>query len=330
MRKSKEQSILLKTGPFLAVFLFVFLVSSINCENDKFNRVIDREVAASTKPVPGNSGMLNISGVTTSSLKLDWEPATDDNTDSGSLQYRIVKVDLADMDTLIGAYGDGEVILDWTSNVHSVYITGLNPGETVYFNVLVRDGGGITAAYLPASVTTDTSPATADTGKITVFTAGLRTGNLVSSGSSSPRSDLDAVCSAARTADFPGLACGNVRALISLSASDAIRNFPAKYNIPTKGEVVSTTGSLIGYRWADILDGTVLMSLLDAGISSQSWWSGSNADGSYNSEDTCDGWTDGSSGYEGNTGLHNAVDGSWLEGTERNCNNQLELLCICW
>ncbi len=326
MRKLKEKKILTKMGVFPLLLLIIALFAVTGCEGDNFNNVIDRENTEASKPVPGNSGLLNISGVATSSLKLDWVPATDNNTDSNTLQYRIVKVNLADIDTLVGTDDYGEVVMDWTSNVKSVIIAGLSPGETVYFNVQVRDRDGLMSAYLPASVTTSTDGSSGDSDPVSIYSAGTGTGDLVSPLTSSARSDLDAICTAAN----PGLTCGNIRAFISLSGSDCIKNFTANYNVPAKGEIISTTGKILGYRWADILDGTVNMNLLNAGIASQSWWSGSNADGSFNSANTCNNWTDGTSGYQGLAGEQNEIDGEWIAGTTRNCNNSLELLCICW
>jgi hypothetical protein len=334
MRLLTQRKILFKKGALLIALLVIALFAVTGCEEDSFDNIIDREGSQTGKPVPGNSGLLNISGVTTSSLKLDWEPASDGDTDSGSLRYRIVKVNLADIDSLVGIDDYGDIVLDWTTNVQSLTITGLAPGETVYFNVQVRDSDGFMAAYLPASVTTNTddssgsggSSSTGDTDTINMYAAGTRTGDIVSTFTSSARSDVDGICSAAN----PGLACGNIRAFISLSGSDCIQNFPANYSVPAKGEIISTTGNILGYRWEDILDGSVHMDLQTAGIALQSWWSGSNADGSFNSADTCNNWTDGTSGYQGLTGQHNETDGDWIANTPRNCNNSLELLCICW
>lgn len=328
MRKFKEHKILQKTGTLLALFLIIALFVVTGCEGDNFNNIIDREVTESNKPVPGNSGLLNISDVTTSSLRLDWAPAMDNKTDSGSLQYKIVKVSLADIEILVGTDNYGDIVKDWTSNVQSVFITGLNPGEKVYFNVLVRDRDGFIAAYLPASVTTNmgNSSSTGDTDPIYMYAAGTRTGNLVSQVTSSARKDLDAICSSAN----PEIICSNTRAFISISDNDCIKNFPVNYNVPVKGDIISSTGNIIGYSWADILDGSVKMSLQSAEISSESWWSGSNEDGSFNNANTCNKWTDGTNGYQGLTGQHNEIDSNWITNTSRNCNNSLELLCICW
>jgi hypothetical protein len=207
-------------------------------------------------------------------------------------------------------------------------LTGLSPGETVYFNVQVRDRDGLIEAYLPASATTnaDSSSSSGETDPVYMYGAGARTGDLVSLLSSSARSDVDAICTAAN----PGLSCGNIRAFISLSGSDCIANFPVNYNLPAKGEIISTTGNILGYRWEDVLDGSVHMDLQSAGIISQAWWSGSNGDGSFNSAVTCNNWTDGTSSYQGLTGQHNETDGDWIADTARNCNNSLELLCVCW
>jgi hypothetical protein len=119
-------------------------------------------------------------------------------------------------------------------------------------------------------------------------------------------------------------------AFISISADDAIINFPLRYALPTNWRIQSFSGNIVAYNWADLFDGSINMKLQDAGVVDTYWWSGSKTDGSYDAENNCGGWTVGTNDKAGRTGAHNALDSDWIFERTRNCNNSLKLLCIGW
>jgi hypothetical protein len=131
-----------------------------------------------------------------------------------------------------------------------------------------------------------------------VFSAGGKAGAL------GGRAGANALCTAAApNFSFPKT---NVVALISVSAGDQIRDFPALYGVPSDRPIVGPTGLRIADNWADLLDGTTALSMAGAGVLDPGgafWLTGSNFDGTV-SVHTCTNWTspngflDGEYGYD--------------------------------
>lgn len=120
---------------------------------------LSSEIAATppdaTAPVPGSG--IEFASVTARSVTLEWSPATDDETPSGSLSYRVVwSLDSANVDTPAEALaiGDSSVVLDWSPAVTSARIEELAPGTAITFAVLVRDAAGNISLYPPRGTTT--------------------------------------------------------------------------------------------------------------------------------------------------------------------------------
>lgn len=121
------------------------------------------------------------------------------------------------------------------------------------------------------------------------------------------------------------------RALISVNASDEIRDMPAKYGVPTDREVVGPTGTKIVDNWADLLDGNLDQSLLLAGVTSATnfWYSGSNWNGSVTAH-TCSGWTS-TAAADGWYGLTNQSDSDWIDISAATCGaSTYHVLCLAW
>ena len=138
--------------------------------------------------------------------------------------------------------------------------------------------------------------------------------------------------------------CSNVRAFISVSSSDEIRDFPTIYSVPTNVKVRSQYGMLISNDWSGLLatssGGTptglhgTLTGLAGfhggVGTEKREYWTGSNSDGSV--ANTCDGWTDDrdvSSGKVGEMGFDNQ---NVYQRTDLVCETELyqPLFCICF
>jgi hypothetical protein len=108
----------------------------------------DEMVAA---PVAGGSGTLTYSDVTASSIRVSWQKATDNVSAQAVLQYKVVSSLSNSIATVAQAEANGTVVMDWSTDVATVNVTGLSVGTTYWFNVLARDLPGNTVAYLSSS-----------------------------------------------------------------------------------------------------------------------------------------------------------------------------------
>jgi hypothetical protein len=309
--------------------LFISLLIANGCDNDSFNSVMDDEkrmpdsYAGDSVPVPGNTGLITPSDITSSGLKLTWHRAVDNLTEQTDLRYRVYRSTANDIDTVADAEINGTLVADWAFDLISVQLSGLQPRTTYYLNVIVIDEDGYKAAYRTVSVTND--------GVLYLFSAGTFQGNMTTMWTASPRGDLDSYCSSSAT--YAALSCNRVRAFISISNNDSIRNMPLNYNIPTGWEIRGPDGDLIAKNWDDLFDHSVdplFMDLQSANVADGFWWSGSDTVGSYDALNSCNGWTGGFNTAEGRTGAHNRTDVEWVYNGVRGCNNSLHLLCIGW
>ncbi|HEY3494861.1 MAG TPA: hypothetical protein VGK73_09255 [Polyangiaceae bacterium] len=169
---------------------------------------------------------------------------------------------------------------------------------------------------------------------IIVFDGGTANGGIEYTG----RGGLDAVCAAAK--GTLGISGGTPHALISVSESDAIADFPSLYGLPTDRPFEGPSGAVIADDFADLLDGSIDRSLEAAGVVVSEpgfWFTGSNSDGTA-SENNCSGWTstDFSSTIRANYGYTGSTDsdGTWWLGSDvatATCSaGQYHVLCITW
>ncbi len=146
------------------------------------------------------------------------------------------------------------------------------------------------------------------------------------------RSGADVLCGqTAQTATGIPLNA-TTRAFLSFSASDEIRDFPTLYGVPTDRPVTGPNWNVIADDWADLLDGTIDQSLLDAGAQATTnfWYSGSFSDGAVTPY-TCSGWTDGTTLFDGRYGSTQLTSGSWIDTGEATCGlNAYHVLCLAW
>jgi hypothetical protein len=99
-------------------------------------------------PVAGGSGTLSYSDVTTSSIRVNWQKATDNVSAQAVLQYKVVRSLSNNIATAAQAQANGTVVMDWSTDAATANATGLSAGTAYWFNVLVRDAPGNTGAYL--------------------------------------------------------------------------------------------------------------------------------------------------------------------------------------
>src|SRR5690606_9578160 len=104
------------------------------------------------------------------------------------------------------------------------------------------------------------------------------------------RAGADKLCRITQAANFPDLPSTLVNAFLSVDSTDQMADIQTQYGYSYKIRVVGPTGIVLAKDWADLMDGKIDTTLALAGVTSRSWFSGSNADGSLGNS-TCAGWT---------------------------------------
>lgn len=158
---------------------------------------------------------------------------------------------------------------------------------------------------------------------IYMFSTDTHNGNL------GGRSGADALCSAKRSSSYSTLPGNNVRAFISINASDEISDMPANYGVYINKPIKSHNGDIIANNWTDLLDGSITLSLSDSNISNSIWWSGSNEYGNVHSPN-CEGFTTNSDVVNGTFGDATTINSMWMNSSFFSCSNPIAVLCICW
>ena len=98
-------------------------------------------------PVPGNSGKITCTPASTSAT-LKWTVASDNVSPANQLKYFVYRSDSNDLNSVTACATNG-VLLNpgGTKNLTSFNATGLTPGATYYFNVVVADQTNNRAVY---------------------------------------------------------------------------------------------------------------------------------------------------------------------------------------
>ena len=168
------------------------------------------------------------------------------------------------------------------------------------------------------------------------------------------RSGADALCALHHDSERTSIitnSCSNVRAVISVSGTDEIRDMASNYSIPTNRKLRGINGAFLGDGWDNLTGGASGSSNLvyppSAGIPElffttsntdvrSQFWTGTDTDESLSSTH-CVGWTDGTSSEQGTFGdpafdpykdgrkFINAGGASYT-----GCNNTRRLLCVCY
>jgi hypothetical protein len=282
----------------------------------------DTTLTVGTAPVPGNSGTLTVSTITSYGFTLGWTKGTDADTDQEDLLYRVYYSLNDDIDTYANAQSNGtEATSGWTLDADAFSLSGLAATTLYYVNLFVRDGDDMVSAYAGTSTTTGTPG-------VYLFSAGNHKGDL------GGRTGADTICQDYFDANWSSLPVTNVRAFISIDSSDQISDFPSIYGIPGGADIMGPTGIVIANGWTDLTDGDINNSLLSANVGSPltSWWSGSEQNGNSVSAAaiTCNGFTDGTNIYGGYTGAHNVTDMAWITYLIPGCNSNQTLMCVGW
>jgi hypothetical protein len=142
------------------------------------------------------------------------------------------------------------------------------------------------------------------------------------------RSGADAQCTTGLSASLAD--AGYVaHAFISISATDEIQDMPALYGIPLDQPIYNTSDVQFAANWAEILAGSLPMTLRDGGILSSNtyFWTGSNANGSAAAV-SCNGFTSSASNVFGAAGYSESNDSSWAWAQSIACNQIRRLVCV--
>ena len=179
---------------------------------------------------------------------------------------------------------------------------------------------------------------------ITIFT---RKTSTTQNGNMGGRTGVDNICKSIIDTELINMfnnSCTNIRAFISVSSTDEIRDFPTIYSVPTNVKVRSENGRLIANNWSGLLasnsggDPTGILGTLygltgfHGGEESVTkyYWTGSNSDGS--EATNCNGWTTGSNTSSGKVGEIGFINERVYQRTNVACDSALPqpLFCICF
>jgi len=324
--------------PYITIMI-IGIFYFISCTDDSFNSIINHEnaynnnIPENTVPAPGNNGLLIVTNITQNSAKIQWTLATD-NSPPELLQYQIVVSQILTLFSLEEIIQSGLLKEDnWSIGpVNEYTITNLLFGKQYFVNVCVRDPDNNIAIYYPITFTT--------IGRIYLFSAGTYSGAMASS-SNTARQEINELVHIALINNYSNLPQDNHVAFISIDSIDAIKNIPEHYGVPTNWPIYSSTDNIIAYNWDDLLDGTIIDQLQNLGVCDSYWWSGSLQDGSCDTEYNCNNWTSttltsststlmGIPVLTGRSGAHNRTNYEWIFSNDRNCNDTLHLIGLCW
>ena len=108
-----------------------------------------------TKPIPGNNGIIKIVSSSSTSIQIAWSPATDSFS---KLSYMIIVSNKDNISSTEEALTNGEVYASGLQSVQTYSIRGLVSGTSYWFNIIVKDRAGNSAAYSSVSAMTDEAP----------------------------------------------------------------------------------------------------------------------------------------------------------------------------
>jgi hypothetical protein len=141
------------------------------------------------------------------------------------------------------------------------------------------------------------------------------------------RNNADNLCYQQGIAYHTLVKASTVKALVSYSVVDELRFLvPVQYwYFPVIGISSTMTLTTISSSWFDLLGGVFVNPIIDSvGLAGNSFWSGSNADGSVAATETCSQWQDSSSSFYGRYGVNGFYDGSAF------CSNTYYVLCVAY
>ena len=128
--------------------------------------------------------------------------------------------------------------------------------------------------------------------------------------------------------------CTNIRALISTSSTDEIRDMPSNYSVPENKPVFNTQGNYLADNFSKLISGedlyTYILGHRGMSIGSINFHHGTSDGGALNVKN-CNGFTSASSSDDSYYIKGNAMKWSGTDETYRNCAFEgYYIMCICY
>lgn len=160
-------------------------------------------------------------------------------------------------------------------------------------------------------------------GKIVIYSTLNTFGNFGAS-----RSDADNLCFNSRPTNME---LKKVKAYISLSSNDEIRDMAENYGINSDLPVLSNNGTTLALNWSNFARGPLVTSLQSAGVALDSsfWWSGTNNNGSYDDSASCNGWSSDNDNYTGAAGSTDETE-NYLLAFDAPCDFSFQIICVAY
>lgn len=109
----------------------------------------------SSAPTVGSSGAISFSGITATSITVNWAKANDDTSSQANLQYLAYYSISNNIDSIANIEANGTTIGTYATDIITKNSTGLTTGGKVYyFNLIVKDEAGNKAGYVMANSAT--------------------------------------------------------------------------------------------------------------------------------------------------------------------------------
>jgi hypothetical protein len=252
-------------------------------------------VGIDTTPPSYATGVIGFDNIDDTGFSVTWTKATDFISPQGSLQYRLYQSVLDDIGTVNDAEANGELAMNWTTDVSTFTATDLEVDTIYYFNVVVRDELDNRRAYSMSGKKTAT-PILLYSMDATVNLGG--------------REGADTLCEENRPEHVPS--GWKIKAFISVDEYDQLIDFTSGTGaVPNHVQIrgyPNNVNHIFAEDWDTLFfDGHPAISLTQAGAlaAETNWFSGSNADGT-STEQTCNGWLGGI--YSGTMGYSDSVD----------------------
>ncbi len=133
------------------VFFLIIFIFSISCtgKNPIPTAPSSDQVTQTPgqSPIPGNDGAIEVIKVTSDTIEINWQNATDDNTKTEELLYRVYYSTSGEINTTEQIESDANAVNEWTKNIKSLKITGLVQGTKYFVFVIVKNNAGRMALY---------------------------------------------------------------------------------------------------------------------------------------------------------------------------------------
>ncbi len=141
------------------LFILILCAVFISCsgKNPLGSTPTAPDVVSQPNPVPGDNGQIEITKIENTSIEIKWAAASDDQTPSENLEYKVYYSQNDNIQDAEQAELNGQVAKDWTANITTAAVTGLSDYVMYYFIVVVRDSDANKAHYQSTNAKTSTT-----------------------------------------------------------------------------------------------------------------------------------------------------------------------------